>query len=274
MKKSDSITLCWRSQLVCCGSRPCSLPAQPGLCTLVAVVSGTGRFQREISPAPQDGQPAQSELDLHTGEALLCPPSSRSVFTPSSGGACLALLGLDLPDPFYLCARLASPLPISDAGRQAVLLDDLANARFPLERPAIQNAAGQFYQMLLQSIGDTSDLPSSQLAERIRCYLETEYASPLTMEILEQKFHRSRAHLGRVFTAAYHQSPMEYLCGVRLGRARMLLEHNRYAVHEIARMVGFANSAYFIQTFRKRYGAPPLQWRKQYLAQKKQTGGL
>jgi AraC family transcriptional regulator len=64
-------------------------------------------------------------------------------------------------------------------------------------------------------------------------------------------------HLHRAFTQAFGQTPHAYRTGLRLARARRLLESSGMTVMEVCVEVGFASAASFTNLFRRTYGVPP-----------------
>ena len=58
------------------------------------------------------------------------------------------------------------------------------------------------------------------------------------------------------------ESPIKHLLNYRLMKSCELLIENALSVTEIAFDVGFANTSYYIDTFKKRYGCTPNEYRK------------
>ena len=58
-----------------------------------------------------------------------------------------------------------------------------------------------------------------------------------------------------------HTTPVQYLIDYRLKKAAELL-HTDKKIIEIGLDVGFAGVSYFIETFRKKYGRSPAEYRK------------
>jgi AraC-like DNA-binding protein len=69
-------------------------------------------------------------------------------------------------------------------------------------------------------------------------------------------------HLHRAFTRAFGQTPSQYRTGLRLSRARRLLETAQLSVTEVCGAVGFESAASFSSLFRRVYGEPPSAFAK------------
>jgi AraC-like DNA-binding protein len=104
--------------------------------------------------------------------------------------------------------------------------------------------------------------PLAQLSE-VLGYMERHLAEPLTVADLTRVAHMSQTSLMRCFRQVLGRSPIEYLIGLRVSRARELLRGTDLRVTEIAFRVGFGDSNYFCRQFRKLAGTSPREWRRQ-----------
>lgn len=71
----------------------------------------------------------------------------------------------------------------------------------------------------------------------------------------------SASHFARAFRTATGFSPHQYLIGLRLQRAKVLLESTELPVIEVAMTCGFEQPSHFATTFRKHVGVSPRAWR-------------
>jgi len=78
----------------------------------------------------------------------------------------------------------------------------------------------------------------------------------------------SRAQFFRAFRQSTGQTPHRYLVGLRLERARALLETTSLAVAEVTRAVGMGSNAGFARLFQQRFGDQPSRYRRGFLAAK------
>jgi len=58
--------------------------------------------------------------------------------------------------------------------------------------------------------------------------------------------------------------PMQFIVGIRINNAQMLLETTTYSVNEISKIVGYDNQLYFSRLFHKLKGYSPREYRKIY----------
>jgi AraC family transcriptional regulator len=69
-------------------------------------------------------------------------------------------------------------------------------------------------------------------------------------------------HFAREFRSSTGRTAYQYLLDQRIERAKHLLKHRSWQVHEIAQMTGFHSPVNFVRTFRQRVGQTPGAWRK------------
>lgn len=89
-----------------------------------------------------------------------------------------------------------------------------------------------------------------------RAYLETCYASPVSLRDLARFAEMSEQHFSRRFYQAYGIRPMSYLTLRRLEQAYRLLQTDML-VKDVAQAVGYDDPFYFSRIFKKHYGYSP-----------------
>ena len=107
----------------------------------------------------------------------------------------------------------------------------------------------------------TSALPPVALRrviERIKQSFETD----LTLDSLAAESGYSRAHFLRMFRAATHQTPHQYLLSLRLENAIQMMRERSTPLNDIAVACGFSSHAHFTNVFRSRFGMLPSQYRR------------
>lgn len=84
----------------------------------------------------------------------------------------------------------------------------------------------------------------------------------MTLESLAKTIGMSRSSLAARFKQTIGQSPMKYLAGWRLTKAKSLLEHTDKPISVIAEDVGYTSEASFSRAFKDHVGVPPGTIRK------------
>ena len=88
-------------------------------------------------------------------------------------------------------------------------------------------------------------------------YIDTHYASPISLADLSRLAGMSPKYFCRFFKAALHRTPMDYLNYYRIEQACRILTTTELPVTEAAYRCGFNDSSYFVKTFRKYMGISP-----------------
>lgn len=137
---------------------------------------------------------------------------------------------------------------------------------------AIKNHIGRIFLWLLryfhQNGSDffiTSD-SNLDLLERLQPafnYIELHYDELLTAPILAKLCNMSPSYFSRSFNAQMSMSLNEYINYIRITEAEKLLISTTLNITEIANMVGFNTTSYFIKLFKTYKNISPKQFRKE-----------
>ena len=95
-------------------------------------------------------------------------------------------------------------------------------------------------------------------------YFRKNMNTAVTLDMLADKFFVSKQWLIAKFRRVTGKTPMEYLTEIRLGYAKNLLSDTDLPIGEIATSCGFENVYYFSNTFKKRLGISPSEYRKNF----------
>lgn len=97
---------------------------------------------------------------------------------------------------------------------------------------------------------------------QIEAYLLRHYDRQLTLQDVADRFYLSREYISRKFKQHFGENLVEYLCRIRMDKARALLANPQLKIIEIARMVGYQDEKYFSKVFKKQTGMSPNAFRK------------
>lgn len=107
---------------------------------------------------------------------------------------------------------------------------------------------------------NTSGLTQRQV-KLVLEYIEHHLDHHLSLAEIAQQSGLSPFHFARRFRQTTGESPHQYVVSRRLETARRLLKETDLPVNQIALMTGFSSQGHFTQTFTKRWGQPPRQYR-------------
>ena len=98
---------------------------------------------------------------------------------------------------------------------------------------------------------------------RARLYLEEHFSDPnLMLQDVAQEVHLSQSHLSTTFAQETGMTFTQYLNGLRIGKARELLETTEMRSFQIAEAVGYNDAHYFSYMFKRNTGMTPGEYRR------------
>lgn len=86
---------------------------------------------------------------------------------------------------------------------------------------------------------------------KIKNYIDSHYSENINLDLLANLTFVNKFHLVHIFTKQMGISPINYLIKKRIDEAKNLLSTTNYSVRDISTIVGFSNSSYFSQMFKK-----------------------
>lgn len=103
---------------------------------------------------------------------------------------------------------------------------------------------------------------TGQIVQQVIHYLSTQYAEPITIELMAETLGYNRAYLSTLFRKHTGVTPVSFLLKLRADKARLLLrERPELTVEQIASSVGFQDPLYFSKQFKRLYGTTPTDYR-------------
>ena len=96
---------------------------------------------------------------------------------------------------------------------------------------------------------------------KIKSYIDSHYSENITLDFLSNLTYINKFHLVHLFTKEMGISPINYLINKRIDESKKLLSTTNYSIRDISSIVGFSNSSYFSQMFKKIAGISPKTFR-------------
>ena len=146
----------------------------------------------------------------------------------------------------------------------------LERAESYLSSPTKQTKA-RFKAILLEIISELGEnnryfsLNTQQgypIVSRALQYLGANAESNISVADLAKMCKVSEVYLRTLFQKFTGFSPAQYRLQLRLKKAKNYLLYGDIPVNEIAELLGFSSTAYFIKLFKQKYGCSPLVYRK------------
>lgn len=92
--------------------------------------------------------------------------------------------------------------------------------------------------------------------------IQEHYIGGITIEEAAKKLQISSGHLSRIFKQETGKTFVDYLVYIRIKRAIELLQDPCVKIYEVADLVGYSDSRYFANVFRKIVGCTPTEFRE------------
>ena len=101
----------------------------------------------------------------------------------------------------------------------------------------------------------------SELVDNVISYIKNHYTEELSLPTIAGEFFVAPTYLSKKFKEKKNCTVMQFLEGVRLKEAAVLLRRTEYSVTEVAQMTGYNDPNYFARAFKKIYKMTPLEYR-------------
>ena len=102
------------------------------------------------------------------------------------------------------------------------------------------------------------------LAQKAILYIKQNRNQDITSQDICKHLFCSRSVLSAQFNKETQKTIREYITELRIADAKQLLKDTNLSITEISYLVGFGNSNYFSQIFKKQVSLSPIQYRKRY----------
>ena len=103
------------------------------------------------------------------------------------------------------------------------------------------------------------------LTENIIDYLTKNMADEINLKSISKQFSYSLSSIKRIFKEETGSSIIAYLNNLRMTKAKQLLIEDNLSIGEIGAAVGFQNTYYFSNAFKKRWGKSPSKFKSSYI---------
>jgi len=103
-------------------------------------------------------------------------------------------------------------------------------------------------------------LPAIETAQE---YIHKHFSENISLQQLSQYCHTSAFHFSRIFKTILNMSPHQYLLGIRLQHAKILITTSANPIGDIAFECGFNSLEHFATAYRQQFKVSPTQHRRE-----------
>lgn len=109
--------------------------------------------------------------------------------------------------------------------------------------------------------GENDSNTRDKVQQAVR-YIHSHYNQDISLQNIAEYLNLNANYFSNLFRKKMGVGFIEYIIEYRIRKAKEMLLHSNSKVHEIGRMVGFNQSKYFTQTFKKMVGITPAKYRQ------------
>lgn len=110
-----------------------------------------------------------------------------------------------------------------------------------------------------------STVKASAISNQLIAYLQEHYQEDLTCDDIALHFNYHTYHINRIMRNATGTTVHKYLINYRISMSKSLLCNTNMTIEDIAAEVGFKNTPYYSNTFKKIVGCSPSYYRNRHI---------
>ena len=185
----------------------------------------------------------------------LIPPS-----LPDSVPDITASIQRVMSEVFYVLQQTeeVAPSEVLKEGFRMDLFQELLHSHSQKE---LRDCAAAIMGSVLQAKQKKTIRHFDVTANQIVAYIREHYQEDLSLDLLSDRFHFSTSYISRLIRRCEGINFTEIVTETRLQKAKQLLEDPSLRTLDVGSMVGYHDTSYFIQSFRKRFGVTPNEYR-------------
>jgi AraC-like DNA-binding protein len=222
------------------------------------ILNGSGEFHRKGRIWKVE---APCVITQWPGEYLEYGPSEPHEFWTEL----YLVYSLELMPRFMQCGFVeeSRPVwPISNPSALRPLLEELARCLATKEKSARIDRIAE--RLILETFLPPHVSDSSLISKALEA-IQTNWQSPPDLESLAGRCNMSVSTFQRRWNESMGITPARYALGLKLQEACRLLIETSDSISEVANACGFDDEFYFSRCFRRQFGSPPRNYRKEHL---------
>lgn len=170
-------------------------------------------------------------------------------------------------EPIEDCAALSSTLVLQGMFHMQNKLESIIGVFQTQKLYYREEASCMLKSLLIQLARSTllSKTKTSAIANQLIHYLQENYREDLTSDQIAAEFNYHSYHINRIMRSATGTTVHKYLINYRIAVSKNLLCNTDMSIEEISTEVGFLNTPYFSNSFKRVVGCSPTAYRLAHL---------
>lgn len=238
------------------------------VCEIVLVYKGSGTYILN-----------NQKYTLHEGDIAFYNQGDLHEVSSSSnteiGDYCIGLTNLNIKNLPYNHLIDKNDFPVRKSGNMFPILKELCEQIYTLGKlNEHSNLTSQLlcasFIIIATSLSSFANyentlIKDKQFINRILNYLDEHFTENISINKIANSLGCSNSYISHLFKNSMGITPMQYIIKRRIGLAQTLLISTDLSATQIATMVGYDNTNYFINSFTKIIGITPIRYRSFYL---------
>jgi AraC-like DNA-binding protein len=138
---------------------------------------------------------------------------------------------------------------------------DIVRSQEPLYQIRASSAALSLVAEILACDRKSAQFSHSEsLVQKAKFLMEESIYGEIDLSAICESLGTGVSHFNEVFKAYTAMTPYQYFIGIKIQKAKDLLERGGYAIKEVAFRLGFKDEYYFSRLFKSKTGIAPSRW--------------
>nr|QGT50955.1 AraC family transcriptional regulator [uncultured Firmicutes bacterium] len=117
--------------------------------------------------------------------------------------------------------------------------------------------------VVILQVQEARDNRNENIIKKVKAIVEENYADNASLDSIAAQIYLSPCYLSMIFSKETHMTFKDYLIQTRINKAKELLKNTEIKIYEVAKQVGYNDTRYFSDLFRRQTGKTPSQFREE-----------
>lgn len=119
-----------------------------------------------------------------------------------------------------------------------------------------------FFEKVIRVINEKRNNKDENIIKTVLKLTEERYMTGLSLKIIAAEVYLSPNYLGNIFKKYMGKSFNDYLCELRMEKAKELLKDSNKKISTVSKEIGIPNTSYFCMLFKNIYGMAPKEYQE------------